>query len=102
MEMELRFALRPGWTIGWPRGTTAEGELFTVGNGRPLDQALQYATGEMLDWLHTDYGLDAIAASHLMGQTVRYDIGNVYNPAYTVVCRMEGARVMGDGAEACR
>jgi amidase len=102
MEMELRFALRPGWTIGWPRGTTAEGELFTVGNGRPLDQALQYATGEMLDWLHTDYGLDAIAASHLMGQTVRYDIGNIYNPAYTVVCRMEVARVMGDGAEACR
>ena len=56
----------------------------------------------MLDWLHTDYGLDAIAASHLMGQTVRYDIGNIYNPAYTVVCRMEVARVMGDGAEACR
>jgi hypothetical protein len=24
-----------------------------------------------------------------MGQTVRYDIGNVYNPAYTVVCRMD-------------
>ena len=42
----------------------------------------------MLDWLETDYGLDTVAASHLMGQTVGYDVGNVFNPAYTVVCRM--------------
>jgi len=38
--------------------------------------------------LETDYGYDITAATHLMGQTVGYDIGNVYNPAYTVVCRM--------------
>jgi hypothetical protein len=23
-----------------------------------------------------------------MGQTVGYEVGNVFNPAYTVVCRM--------------
>jgi acetamidase/formamidase len=89
MEMELRLDLRRRWPIRWPRGITAGGgELFTVGNARPLDQALQHATTEMLDWLETDYGLDIIVASHLMGQTVGYDIGNVFNPAYTVVCRM--------------
>ena len=89
MEMELRLDLRKDWPIRWPRGITSDGaELFTVGNARPLDQALQHATTEMLDWLETDYGLDIVAASHLMGQTVGYDIGNVYNPAYTVVCRM--------------
>ena len=98
MEMELRLDLRKRWVIRWPRGITADGaELFTVGNARPLDQALQHATTEMLDWLETDYGLDTISASHLMGQTVGYDVGNVYNPAFTVVCRMpvsvvEGAR----------
>ena len=26
-------------------------EIFTIGNARPLDQALQHATTEMLDWL---------------------------------------------------
>ena len=89
MEMELRLDLRKDWPIRWPRGVTSDGaELFTVGNARPLDQALQHATSEMLDWLECDYGLDIVAASHLMGQTVGYDIGNVYNPAYTVVCRM--------------
>jgi amidase len=89
MEMELRLDLRKDWPIRWPRGITSNGaELFTVGNARPLDQALQHATTEMLAWLETDYGLDAVSASHLMGQTVGYDVGNVFNPAYTVVCRM--------------
>lgn len=89
MEMELRVGLRKGWPIRWPRGITSDGvSLFTIGNARPLDQALQHATTEMLEWLETDYGYDTVAATHLMGQTVGYDIGNVFNPAYTVVCRM--------------
>lgn len=89
MEMELRIGLRKGWTIQWPRGITSDRtQIFTAGNARPLDQALQHATTEMLTWLETDYGYDLTAATHLMGQTVGYDIGNVYNPAYTVVCRM--------------
>lgn len=89
MEMELRIGLRKGWPINWPRGITADGEwLYTVGNARPLDQALQHATTEMLAWLEADYGYDLTAATHLMGQTVGYEIGNVYNPAYTVICKM--------------
>ncbi len=96
MEMELRLDLRKRWATSWPRGITADGaELFTVGNARPLDQALQHATTEMLDWLETAYGLDIVSATHLMGQTVGYDVGNVYNPAFTVVCRMPVAVVEG-------
>ena len=72
---------------GWPRGETAT-EIFTIGNARPLDQALQHATTEMLDWLAQDFGLDAIAAGHVMAMSVRYDIANVFNPAYSVVCRI--------------
>ena len=80
--------LRKGATIEWPRGETPD-DIFTIGNARPLDQALQHATTEMLRWLAADFGLDATAASHLMGQVVRYDIGNVFDPAYTVACRVE-------------
>ncbi|MEO6607374.1 MAG: acetamidase/formamidase family protein [Aestuariivirga sp.] len=74
--------------IGWPRGRNAEG-IFTIGNARPLDQALQHATTEMLDWLIQEYGLDIVSASHIMGQAVRYDIANVFNPAFSVVCRID-------------
>ncbi|WFU12560.1 acetamidase/formamidase family protein (plasmid) [Rhizobium sp. CB3090] len=76
--------------IVWPRGETAE-DIFTVGNARPLDQALQHATSEMLRWLTSDYGLNKTAASHLLGQVVRYDVGNVFDPAYTMACRVSKA-----------
>lgn len=77
-------------TIGWPRGRNGS-EIFAIGNARPLDQALQHATTELLNWLMEDYALDEVAASHLMGQLVRYDIANVFNPAYSVACRIDTA-----------
>lgn len=73
--------------VNWPRGET-ERDIFTVGNARPLEDALQLATTEMVVWLHEEYGLDVLAASHLLGQAVRYDIGNVYDPAFTIACRL--------------
>ena len=72
--------------IVWPRGET-ERDIFTIGNARPLEQALQHATTEMVRWLH-EYGFDITGAGHLLGQAVRYDIGNVYDPAFTVACRL--------------
>ena len=86
-EVEFTVWVQKGRAIGWPRGETQD-FLFTLGNARPLDQALQHATSEMLAWLAADYGLDGLAASHLLGQAVRYDIANVFNPAYSVACRM--------------
>jgi amidase len=74
-------------TIGWPRGENAD-YIFTVGNARPLDQALQHATTEMARWLQQEFGLDAVGANILMGQCVEYDVGNVFDPAYTMVCKM--------------
>ena len=56
---------------------------------RPLDQAVQHATTEMLRWLIADYGLDPVGASTLLGQCVRYDLGNIYDPAYTMACKLE-------------
>ena len=49
-EVTFTVKLLKGKSIGWPRGITATGRL-TIGNARPLDQALQHATTEMLDWL---------------------------------------------------
>jgi len=86
-EVEFTVRVLKGRKIGWPRGETAD-EIFTVGNARPLDQALQHATSEMMHWLSTDFGLDAIEASHVLGQCVRYDVANVFNPAYSVACRL--------------
>jgi acetamidase/formamidase len=74
--------------IHWPRAEDAE-FLMAVGNARPLDQAVQHATTELLRWLAADYGLDYRAGSLLLGQCLRYDVGNVFDPAYTMVAKLE-------------
>ena len=86
-DVQVSVRLRKGKTIGWPRGENAE-YLFTVGNARPLDQCVQHATTEMLRWLQDDHGLDAPGASLLLGQCVEYDLGNIFDPAYTMVCKI--------------
>jgi acetamidase/formamidase len=86
-EVEVRLTVEKGRKLVWPRAENAE-DIFSVGNARPLDQALQHATNDMFNWLTSDYGLSKTAASHLMGQVVRYDVGNVYDPAYTMICRI--------------
>jgi amidase len=86
-EIEVKLTVEKKRKLVWPRGESAT-DIFSVGNARPLDQALQHATTDMLNWLTTDYGLSVTAASSLMGQVVRYDVGNVFDPAYTMVCRI--------------
>lgn len=85
--VQLTVSLLKGKRAGWPRGEDAQ-SIFTLGNARPLDSALQHATGEMLAWLVADYGMDARSASTLLGMCVEYEIGNVFDPAYTVVCKL--------------
>ncbi|MDF0602747.1 acetamidase/formamidase family protein [Psychromarinibacter sp. C21-152] len=87
-EVEIRLTVEKRRTIGWPRGEL-DGRIFTVGNACPLDQALQHATTEMVVWLKSEYGLSEPDTAHLLGQTVRYDVGNVFNPAYTMICSLE-------------
>ena len=86
-DVEFTVEVIKGEGRQWPGGEN-DAYIFTAGNARPLDQALQHATTEMVRWLQRDYGLDVIAASTLMGQAVEYEIGNVFDPAYTVICKM--------------
>lgn len=89
ISMDVQFTVRviKHKTINTPRGENDE-FIFTVGNARPLDQATQHATTEMLRWLQEDYGLDILSASILFGQCAQYDLGNMFDPAYTMVCKI--------------
>jgi amidase len=89
VSFDVRFTvdLLKGRRIGWPRGENAEW-LFTLGNARPLEQALQQATSEMVRWLEQDYALEPASVGLLLGQAVRYELANVFDPAYTMVCKV--------------
>jgi amidase len=88
MDVEFTVELIKNHPIGWPRGENDE-YIFTAGNARPLDQCVQHATSEMLRWLQSDYGLDKLSAHLLLSQCGRYDLGNVFDPAYTMICKIE-------------
>ncbi|WP_241735018.1 hypothetical protein [Paenibacillus alvei] len=92
ISLDVRFTVQvlKGKTIGWPRDET-DTHWFCIGNARPLDQALQHATTEMLAMLTKDYGLTASEASLLLGQSVEYEVANIFNPAYGVVCKVPKA-----------
>jgi len=80
--------LLKGKKSNWPRAEN-ETEIMAVGNARPLDQCVQHATTELMRWLEQDYGLDYRASSILFGQLIRYDVGNIFDPAYTMVAKIE-------------
>ena len=60
--------------------------LFTIGNDRPLEKGLSIATAEMFNWLTSRHDLDDNHAGILMGQLVRYEVGNIVSNAYSGVC----------------
>ena len=42
----------------------------------------------MLRWLADDYGLDRHLAHIILGQAAGYQLGNMFDPAYTMVCTL--------------
>ena len=86
-DVQFSVELIKGKRIGWPRGEN-EAYIFTAGNARPLDQALQHATTEMSRWLQEDYSFDPASVGILLGQAVEYEVGNVFDPAYTMICKL--------------
>ena len=49
----------------------------------------------MLRWLQQDYELDALGANLLLAQCVRYQVGNIFDPAYTMVCKVNKSLLSG-------
>jgi amidase len=90
MDVQFSLELLKEKRIGWPRADDGT-FVMAVGNARPLDQALQHATTELLRLLEQDYGLNYRAGSALLGQCIQYDVGNVFDPAYTAVAKVEKA-----------
>jgi amidase len=86
-DVQFTVELLKGVKSGWPRGEN-EDYIFTAGNARPLDQCVQNATSEMLLWLQQRYGYTVAEANLLMGYGVEYELGNMFDPAYTMICKI--------------
>jgi amidase len=89
-DVDFTVEVIKGKRISWPRAEDAE-FVMAIGNARPLDQALQHATAELMHMLAEHHGLDFRASSALLGQCIRYEVANVFDPAYTVVAKVAKA-----------
>jgi len=83
----VTFDLMKGKKIAWPR-IVSEKYIMTTGSTRPVDDALRIASCELIEWMVCDYGFDRFEAYHLLGQAVKYRVGNMVDPNYTVVAKM--------------
>ena len=86
-DVQFSVEVVKGKTIAWPRGENVT-HLFTVGNARPLETALQLAITEMLRWLENDFELDIERANLLLGHAGELDVGNIISPDCTMVCKL--------------
>jgi amidase len=85
-EVTLQLDVIKGTRIDWPR-MRDETHIMTVGNGRPLLDAVRLAQVEMVKWLIDDYGFEKWEAFQIISQVGTMRIGNIVNPGYTVVAR---------------
>jgi acetamidase/formamidase len=88
MDVQFRVSVQKNKRIPSARAETGEYYL-AMGMARPLDEAFQRATTNMIAWLTSDFGLSNEEAHVLLGSTARYDIGNIVDPRYTVACKIE-------------
>ena len=86
-EIELSFGLRKKEPIAWPRIQTDD-YLMTVGSARPLEDATRIATSELVRWLETDHGFEAMEAYEFLGLALELRVGNVVDPNYSVVAKV--------------
>jgi acetamidase/formamidase len=87
-RVRLKLGLEKGRTIAWPR-IESETELMTVGSARPMEDAARIAWTELIGWLVADYGFDRWDAYQLLTQAGRMRVGNMVDPQYSLVAKID-------------
>lgn len=74
----------------WPRLET-DTHIGVIGSARPVDDAARIAVAGLVRWVEGLTGLDTMDAHQLVGQDCRLRIGNLVNPAFSVLCSIPKA-----------
>jgi acetamidase/formamidase len=85
--------------LDWPRLET-DSHIGVIGCARPIDDAARIAAAGLVGWVAELAGLNMMDAHQLVSQACRLRIGNLVNPAFTVLCSMPKAAIGADLAVA--
>ena len=83
LRLRVELMERPAGMI-WPRIVTPD-RIFAVAADRPAETAFRSAVGELIRWLHADYGLEPREAVLLLSQVLEARATQVVNPTITYI-----------------
>ena len=88
MTTTLLVNLVIGAATAWPRIET-DTHLMSIGVARPLEDAYRIAHTDMTGWISQLTGLDTLDAYQLLSQAGTAPVGNVCDPGYTMLARVD-------------
>ncbi len=88
MDTVVIVDLIKGRSCAWPRIET-DNYIMTTGSARPLEDAFRIAQSEMVYWLAGEFGFSHLDAYQFVTQAVESPVGNVCDPNYTFVAKMQ-------------
>jgi amidase len=88
MVTTLAVGLIKGVATPWPR-MESDRYLMSIGCARPLEDAYRIAHTDLVTWTAELTGLDTLDAYQLISQAGEAPIGNVCDPNYSVVAKID-------------
>jgi amidase len=77
-----------GAATPWPR-IESDAALMSTGSARPLEDAYRISQHDLVTWTADLVGLDVLDAYQLVSQAGEAPVGNVCDPNYTMVARVD-------------
>ena len=91
-SMDVMFSIRlikaDSLQIAYPRIENAI-YIMAAGTDKSLDKAIKKASAELLNWLHSSYGITIAEATQVMSTTIEYTIAEVADPEVVVVAKIK-------------
>jgi acetamidase/formamidase len=94
MHTTITVDLIKGVTTPWPRIET-DTTIMSIGCARPLEDAFRVSQHDLVGWVSTLTDLDILDAYQLVGQAGQAPVGNVCDPSYTLLAKIDKAHLDG-------
>jgi amidase len=94
MHTTITVEIIKGAATRWPR-IENDHALMSVGCARPLEDAFRISQHDLVDWTGELTGLDTLDAYQLIAQAGTAPVGNVCDPNYTMIARIDKAYLGG-------
>jgi amidase len=88
LRVSMRVSVIKGKKIDWPRFENAD-EIMAAGIYRPLDDSLRIAFTQLIEWMHTDYGLSKLDAYELLSKVGKIHLTEMVDPNYVIIAKIE-------------